>query len=186
MRLDDYLPRYDFNEIHRVTVNASPEKTFIAVKELLPSDLSPLVYWLLNLRGLPSMMAGKASKIKIDEQPFLSQFLERGFLLLEESNSEIVFGVIGQMWKLTGGKDPGIHDRQGFLNFKESDFAKVAANLAVQPHGEQTLLSTETRIAAPDKQTRNKFAFYWRLISFGSGWIRIMWLNGIKRRAERT
>jgi hypothetical protein len=48
------------------------------------------------------------------------------------------------------------------------------------------LLSTETRIWAPDAQTRKKFAFYWRLISLGSGWIRVLWLRAIKRRAERS
>jgi hypothetical protein len=62
----------------------------------------------------------------------------------------------------------------------------VVANLYVQPSGEETLLSTETRIWAPDPQTRKKFAFYWRLISLGSGWIRVLWLRAIKRRAERS
>ena len=67
-----------------------------------------------------------------------------------------------------------------------TDFAKVAANLYVQPSGEETLLSTETRVWAPDPQTRRKFAFYWRVISMGSGWIRVLWLRAVKRRAERS
>lgn len=46
--------------------------------------------------------------------------------------------------------------------------------------------STLTRIWAPDEKTRKKFAIYWRIISLGSGWIRIMWLKAIKRRAEKA
>jgi hypothetical protein len=79
-----------------------------------------------------------------------------------------------------------VTDMQGFQAFNRTGFAKVAANLFIQPDGEKTLLSTETRIWVPDRETRKKFAFYWRLISFGSGWIRVMWLKAIKRRAERS
>ncbi len=185
MKIDDYLPRYDFNEIHHVTVNATPEKTIAAVKELLPSELSPVVFWMLNLRSLPARLTGNAAQSMSNEQPFLAQLLENGFLLLSDDGSELVFGLIGQFWKLAGSQEPGVRDPQGFLDFNKSDFAKVAANLAVEQRGNQTFLSTETRIAAPDRQTLRKFAFYWRVISFGSGWIRVMWLNGIKRKAER-
>jgi hypothetical protein len=79
-----------------------------------------------------------------------------------------------------------VTDAQGFRAFDRTDFAKVAANLLVQPSGEGSLLSTETRIWAPDPQTRRKFARYWRLISMGSGWIRLLWLHAIRRRAERV
>ena len=185
MRIDELLPQYDFNEVHEITVNASTQATFAAVKELLPSDLSPLVFLMLNVRELPAILTGKAKNFKVGEKPFLSQLYEEGFIPLDETSDEIVFGLVGQFWKLTGGEEPsGVTDAQGFKTFNRTGFAKVAANLYVQPLGEQSLLSTETRIWAPDPQTRKKFAFYWRLISFGSGWIRVMWLKAIKRRAE--
>jgi hypothetical protein len=185
MRIDELLPRYDFNEIHKVTVNASPRETFTAMKELLPSELSPLVFVMLNLRELPGIITGRARQIKAEQKPFLTQLYEGGFIPLEETNDEIVFGLVGQFWKLAGGEEPsGVTDAPGFLTFDRTDFAKVAANLYVQQSGDRTSLSTETRIWAPDPQTRKKFAFYWRLISLGSGWIRVLWLRAIKHRAE--
>jgi hypothetical protein len=185
MKIDEFLPTYDFNEVHTVTVGAPLEKTFAAVKELLPSELSPLVYLMLNLRELPGMLMGKSALAKAGSKPFLPQLYEEGFIPLAEVDGEIVFGLIGQFWKLTGGESVTVSDARGFKDFNRSGFAKVAANLAVCPIGDRTILSTETRISAPDEGTRKKFAFYWRVISFGSGWIRLMWLNAINRRAER-
>jgi len=186
MRIDHYLPNYDFNEVHRVTVNASFQVTFLALKELLPSELSPLVFLMLNLRELPAIISSKAKRFIMEEKPFLNQLYEGGFIPIEETQDEIVFGLIGQFWKLTGGEQSsGVTDTQGFLEFNQTDFAKVAANLYVQAIDGKTQLSTETRIWAPDPETLKKFAIYWRLISFGSGWIRILWLKAIQRRAER-
>ena len=187
MKLDEFLPQYDFTEIHKVKVKASPQAAFSAMKELLPSELSPLVFFMLNLREVPAILTGKARRIQAEQKPFLNHLYESGFIPLEETDDEIVFGLVGQFWKLTGGEEPsGVTNSRQFQAFDRTDFAKVAANLYVQPSGEETLLSTETRVWAPDPQTRRKFAFYWRVISMGSGWIRVLWLRAIKRRAERS
>ena len=87
-------------------------------------------------------------------KPFLDQMYEGGFLpLAEEANSEIVFGMIGQPWKLTGGEEPDIPNPQAFLDFDDPAFAKVAANLFVTVDGEgRTHCSTETRIHVPDPE----------------------------------
>jgi hypothetical protein len=186
MKIDEFLPRYDFNEVHQVTVDASPGETFAAVKDLLPSDLSPLVYLMLNLRDLPAKLVGKTAQARAGDKTFLAQLYDEGFIpLAEVKDKEIVFGLIGQFWKLTGGEGVKVTDPGAFIDFDSGAYAKVAANLLVQPAGKQTTLSTETRIWAPDEAVRKKFAFYWRLISLGSGWIRVMWLKAIKRRAER-
>jgi len=188
MKIDEYLLQYDFNEIHRVMVRAAPPATFAAMRDLLPSELSPLIFLMLNLRELPAIVTGKARRIPAAQKPFLHQLYDGGFIPLEETNDEIVFGLIGQFWKLAGGEEPsGVKNSQQFQSFHRTDFAKVAANLHVQPEGNGTMLSTETRIWwAPDAETRKKFAFYWRLISMGSGWIRVLWLHAIRRRAERS
>jgi hypothetical protein len=75
-------------------------------------------------------------------------------------------------------------EAEAFRTFQQTDFAKVAANLLVQEIGDEALLSTETRIWAPDEATRGKFAAYWKLISMGSGWIRVLWLKAIRHKAE--
>lgn len=190
MKLDEFLPKYNFHEVHTVTVNAPLEKTHAAAKDLLPSELSPLVGLLFSIRALPARLTGKPAQImtlpKKSAKPFLAQLFDEGFILLAESNQEIVFGLIGQFWKLTEDTIVKVTDPQAFLDFDRTDYVKAAANLAIQAVGDKSILSTETRVWAPDERTRKKFAIYWRIIELGSGWIRMMWLNAIKRRAEKV
>lgn len=188
MLLDKYLPAYDFNEVHMVTIRTSPEKAFAAIKELKSTELSPLVYWLMSIRELPARLTGKLSPQIRSNQPFLEELFEGGFIRLDEApNQEIVFGLIGQFWQLTGGKSPQIASPQEFLDFDQSDYAKVAANLSVSDLGDGTVrCTTETRIQATHPATLKKFALYWRIISLGSGFIRILWLKAIQHKAERS
>lgn len=185
--LEEFLPTYEFNEVHTVTIKAPTEQVFRAIKELTPAELSPLIFWMLNLRNLPEKLLGRQNSEIKNPGPFLDQLYEGGFIPLGElANREVVFGLIGQFWKLTGGNEPQISNPQEFLSFDDPAYAKVAANLLVsQSNGnEQTCCSTETRIHVPYPDTRRKFALYWRLISLGSGWIRVLWLRAIKRKAE--
>ncbi len=187
MLLDQYLPVYEFNELHSVAVHAPPEKVFSAMKSLTPAELSPWIFWLLGIRNLPATIMGKDSPHTTSQKPFLEQLYEGGFIALaEEPTREIVFGLIGQFWKPVGGDGPKVASAQEFLAFDHPDFAKVGANLAVtEVDAGHVRCSTETRIHASDPRTCRKFAFYWRLISMGSGFIRILWLRAIKRKAER-
>jgi hypothetical protein len=187
MLLDKYLPAYDFNEVHVVTIQASPERVFAAIKNLMPSELSPWVRWLLSLRGLPARLVGKPAQQAWADRSFLEQLYEADFIsLAEEPDREVVFGMIGQFWKLIGGERPQVASPQEFLIFEHPDYAKVGANLAViDLENGSSRCSTETRIHATNPSTRKKFAFYWRLISMGSGFIRVLWLKDIKHKAER-
>ncbi len=187
MLLDKYLPVYEFSEIHSITVHASPGQVFAALKELTQAELSPGVFWLLSIRNLPAKLIGKHTPQAAGDKPFLEQLYENDFIpLAEEPHREIVFGLVGQFWKLTGGESPEVTSPQEFLAFEHPDFAKVGANLAVAGMEDGTTrCTTETRIHAPGPQARRKFAFYWRLISMGSGFIRLLWLRAIKRKAER-
>jgi hypothetical protein len=187
MLLDKYLPTFQFNGIHRVTVRASPETTFAAIKQLTPSELSPLVNMMLNLRSLPARLSGERSMELKGEKSMLDVMYAGGFIPLEESSDEIVFGLIGQFWKLKPDAEPTISSPQEYLAYDDPASAKVAANLKVTPDSNgYVICSTETRTHVSDPSTRKKFAFYWRLISLGSGWIRILWLHAIKHRAERA
>jgi hypothetical protein len=49
MQLDKFLPTYEFNEIHTVTVNAAPERVFTSIKELTAAELSPLIFWMMDI-----------------------------------------------------------------------------------------------------------------------------------------
>ena len=84
MLLDQYVPDYEFNEVRSVIVQAAPEKVFAAIKNLTPSELSPMVYWLLSIRDIPARITGKYIRQAKGDQPFLEQLFENNFIRLAE------------------------------------------------------------------------------------------------------
>jgi hypothetical protein len=187
MLLDEFLPTYEFREFHTVTVHAPPDRVFAAIHDMRAGELSPLVNLLLSIRALPGRLLRRTGPHLVDNQPFLQQLFASGFIPLgETADREVAFGLIGQFWKLTGGDSPPIASPDQYRAFDDPQYAKVAANLLISAvSGPGTMrLSTETRIHVFDPKTRRRFGFYWRLISLGSGFIRVLWLKAIKRRAE--
>lgn len=105
-------------------------------------------------------------------------------LLDEKPNEEIVIGIIGKFWQLTGNIQ---HiSPEHFVEFEERGFAKAAWNFFLKPEGvNKTLLTTETRIHCSDESSRRKFKRYWAFIGPFSGIIRKEMLRIIKRDAEK-
>jgi len=190
MLLDDYMPHYQFNEVHSLRVHAPIERVYRAFQELTAGELSPLVGVMLALRDLPARISSQG-KQGIQETPsatpFLAQMQENGFLILaEKPPEEIVFGLIGQFWKLDGGAEVKLTHPEEFTRFNKPDFAKTAANfLLVQESDGSVRVSTETRVETPTPEVHRKFGLYWRVIALGSGLIRVLWLQAVKRRAEK-
>jgi hypothetical protein len=188
MLLDSFLPVYEFNEIHTTTIHASPERVFRSLKELTFAELSPVVSALFAIRALPARLTGKGNPFATEARPFLEELLDNDFVLLaEEPNHELVFGLVGQFWKLSADGGLKLADAQAFFAFDDPDYAKAVANFYLDENAGngRIKISTETRIHVPDPATRKKFAAYWRVIYPGSALIRMMWLKAIKRRAER-
>jgi hypothetical protein len=187
MRLDKFLPSHEFREIHKVTVEAPPERVFAALKELTIAELSPLIFLLTGIRALPARMLKQPAPSTLREGLFLEQLYQGGFIpLAEEPNREIVFGLVGQFWKPSGGIQSNVPDAAAFLAFNGPDFAKAVTNLAVSvDRSGRTHCTTETRVHVPGRVARRKFAFYWQIILPGSALIRVLWLRAIKRKAEK-
>jgi|WetSurMetagenome_2_1015567.scaffolds.fasta_scaffold67224_1 hypothetical protein len=186
MHLDKFMPDYEFHEIHTVTIQASPQRVFSAIKELTGADISPLVSLLMQVRNLPGRLTKRADFGSFQNGTFLEQMFKNGFIpLAEQPGREIVFGLVGQFWKPVLEKVPAIAGPQAFLAFDDPAYARVAANLFVDEVDGGVRCSTETRIHASDPSTRRKFALYWRIISMGSAVIRVLWLRAIKRKAEK-
>lgn len=105
-------------------------------------------------------------------------------LLDEKPNEEIVIGVVGKFWKLTGNIQSVSTER--FVEFNEKGFAKAAWNFSLRSDGaDKTTLTTETRIRCMDDASRRKFKQYWTFIGPFSGIIRKEMLRIIKRDAEK-
>lgn len=192
MLLEDFMPMYDFNEVHAIVISATPNRIFRAIREVTPQEVQ-LIQTLFKIRSLPALIMGKGKTMfhgttMFTNEPLLDQFLKYGFSMLNENpDLEMVFGHIGQSWKFQGAQPYEISDTQDFLNFDRPDYLKIAMNFHVDTYSNigETKLSTETRIIATDSAARKKFAIYWRFIYPGSALIRRMWLRAIKRRAKQ-
>jgi hypothetical protein len=187
MELDRFLPAYHFNEVHSIEVQASASTIFRSIKEMTPAELSPVFRLLFWIRALPARLIGKSGMGFALTQPLLKQ-MEGDFIFLADiPDREIVFGMIGQAWKLTDGQVVRLTKPQEFVQFERPDYAKVAANFYISEskHSGCFEVSTESRIYVADPAARKKFARYWFVIYLGSSYIRTLMLQAIKRRAER-
>ena len=173
--LDTVLPEFQFNERHRVWINASPDAALAAAREVSLGDL-PLARFLMRVRGMRTSVHGS----------LWSQMLAGGFVELGEvPGREVVIGMIGQMWKLSSGRSPKVAGAVEFSAFDQPGYAKAVMSLEAHQVDRRCELVTETRVFATDAQAQRAFSRYWLVIRPGSGIIRRVWLRAAKRRAER-
>jgi hypothetical protein len=104
-------------------------------------------------------------------------------LIDEKPGEEFVLGIMGRFWRLTGGLVPAGAER--LRQLPGPGVAQGIWNFRVDPSGEGSLLSTETRVRCGDEATRISFLRYWRVIRPASGLIRISMLRQVRRSAER-
>ena len=170
MLIDDFLPNYDYIETHDIKIRASAANVFNAVNEI---DLceSPIIRGLFFLRGLPN------AKLK------LSDLRKSRFEILgERENEELLLGLAGKFWTL-GGKLQKINSGN-FREFDEKGFAKAVWNFSIDGDGDETRLTTETRVRCLDEASRRSFGFYWTFIQPFSGLIRREMLRIVKKESE--
>jgi hypothetical protein len=175
--LDEYLPAYDVHEVHSTTVAADADAVLAAARELTAREV-PLLVFLMALRAGP-----RVRRLSL-HRTLLSQFERSGFVVLNDGPDGLAYGGVGRFWRPSGGLRRV--DRSGFAAFAEPGYAKAAFDFRVRQQGDRALLTTETRVVATDASAKRSFRCYWRLISPGSGAIRIAWLRAIRKRAERT
>lgn len=171
MLIDDYLPGFDFNEKHDILVESGPEAVYTAAWEVNFGD-SILIKWLLRLRGMSpenfSLRAIERSKFR---------------LLAEIPKNELVLGLIGRPWTLSGDLQD-IETPEAFVKFETPGFMKAAWNFALMEEDSGARLTTETRVKCLDNTSRIRFGYYWMVIQPFSGLLRMEMLRLIKKRAE--
>jgi hypothetical protein len=191
MLLDDWMPSWDFRERHRITIGADRGRVYQA---LLETDIArlPLVRLLMGFRTVPALIASPRATLARLRRPeaaralTLRTVLGRDFALLAEQRStEIVMGLTGRFWTLSGSLVPT--DPATFRDQAPAGTARAAWNfhLADGP-ARSSVLSTETRIRCADEESRRAFGRYWRLVRWGSGLIRRAILQAVRRKAERA
>ncbi|NNC75504.1 MAG: hypothetical protein HKN93_08350 [Acidimicrobiia bacterium] len=157
MRIDEFLPESDATHSYEIRIEAPPTAVRRALLEVnLADDL--VVRTLLRLRGLPRRATTWAG---------LEQL---GFIRLANEPDELLLGIIGRFWTLTGHLVAV--DADGFREHKDPGYAKAAWNFTILPDGNGTRLGTETRVLCSDEASRVRFRRYWKVVGPFSGLIR--------------
>ena len=181
--LDRFLPEYHHNEVHETIISASPEAVRRAVREVKGREIA-LARLLFGIRMLPGRLLGRRTPERDSEKTLLDSALAMGFILLSESPDEIVLGVIGQFWKLTG-EIVRLSGPEEFLAFSREGYAKGAVDFTLEELADgRVLLRTETRVLPLGPKAARRFGLYWTVVQPGSALLRRTWLQAIRRRAE--
>ncbi len=179
--IDEFLPNYDFTEFHEIQIQAPAE---IVYQKVLHLDLnsSEIIGNLFKLRQLPALFSSK--KRHQEKLGLTFEGLEKfGFILLGKNpGEEILLGLVGRFWTRSGGIRR--LDGDSFRKFTEPGFAKTVWNFYLSEKENQTVLSTETRIACMDDRSRRNFKIYWTFIRPFSGIIRQEILKVVRRETE--
>lgn len=182
LRIDEFMPVFQFDEIHSMRVAATPTRVYQAMKAVTPDEIAlfKILTW-MRQAGQPSAEGVLEAP---GSQPLLGAALQSSFVLLaDEPNREVVLGT-AVIVPSGFSTDPDSF-RNGFKQFRAPGFALAAMNFLIEPSGTNaSIISTETRVYATDLPTQKRFSAYWRVIYPGSSLIRRMWLRAIQRRAE--
>jgi len=161
--IDEFLPEWDFHEVHRITIGAPHDVVMRAAMEVTWSDV-PLAELLMKLTR--------------NDMTTYRRILGDIKQLLGKDEREIVFGGIGSP---EGTPELGEPGSAAFRAFDEPGCRKTVMNVRYAGG----VLSTETRVKATDEKTRHDFRVYWLFIRYGSGFIRRAVLSAIRRRVRR-
>lgn len=160
--IQHHLPEPRNVELARVTVNAPPERAWLAARHFDVAAV-PWIRWLFRLRTVPDRLRGGAPPegggLGIDaivDGP-------SGFMLLEErAGREVVVGAVGRFWHLEipfATVAPA-----AFARFDEPGWGKVAWSIGVEPFGGGSQIVLELRTTATDDESWKKLARYYHLI----------------------
>lgn len=185
MVIDDLMPDYDASEFHEIRVDASADRTYQAI---LAADFAnnSIVRVLLAIRALPARLFGVSSARSFSGKLTLESAKRFGFFTLAENPpTEIVIGLQGKFWTVSGGTECAT--REALNEPIAQRTARAIWNFSIQQTSESSCtLATETRVQCADAHSRRRFRVYWLFVRPGSGLIRRMMLRTIRDLAERA
>ncbi len=179
--LDRFMPSYEIAERHHISVAAPPEIAFAAACDV---DLqrSTIVRGIFRAREL--VLGSRPDSV--DRPRGLLAFTKSlGWgVLAEVPDREVVMGAVTRPWEANPTFQTIRPDQ--FATFDEPHFVKIVWTLRVDATGaRESVVHTETRVAATDSTAREQFRPYWALASPGILLIRRIALGLVKAEAER-
>lgn len=175
------MPVYDVSATYSMRIAASPARVW---EEVMHADFSqmPLARRLMALRTLgrkKPQTADKTHTLAAMAESDAGRFKEIGRV----PGQEIALAIIGKFWRPDA---PILRDWKPdeFATLAPAGYGKAAWNFRLVSDGDQTLVSTETRVLCHGRFERILFRCYWTLIGFFSGLIRKEMLQMIKSNSE--
>lgn len=147
MKIEKSMPRFDVMACYETTVRAPVERAYAVARHLDMRESTAI-----RLRGMPTPSLT------------LDGMLDTSFILLaDDVGREIVLGLVGRFWTLTGYLESV--DSNGFAAFHQAGIAKAVVNIAFSPLSETNCqVTTQTQVVCCDVTSRHRFRFYWMLI----------------------
>jgi hypothetical protein len=176
------IPQPHFSEAHSVFVAGNVERAVAAARSVAVGEIRSMrPLW--TLWALPATLLGSRSFRVRKDRTIWDTALAGGFVPLLERHEGVVLGHIGQHWRPSGGERPAFDGWSGFTSFDRPGFCRVAVSLEARPEEDGVRLTTETRVAATDDESRRRFRRYWAVVRPFSGLIRRGWLRAAARQA---
>lgn len=166
--IDQYLPEYNYHEIHQVQVNGRCEDVYHTAMHLDLSQ-SKIIKYLFLLRGLPFSQS-RLSEITRDMK----------FTLMEENHfTEFIYG----FW--VKSEVEWVDDKNEFIHGGSAYRGKAVWNFRFVKTGENSCkVITETRVKCQTKKAKFFFSIYWFFVKPFSGLIRKKMLQLIQKNAS--
>jgi hypothetical protein len=187
-KIDELLPDYAFNEFHEVHINNSPEKVKQTLQVTGVKDI-PAAHLLMKIRGIADddldMSDRAANNIACPDT-----FSTPDFNFFRVAPDEYITVMVLKSSIITNKSSipapPEILSLEQFMAFNKPGYVKVAVNFRfISSDNNETILTTETRNKGITHKDNRTFGRYWRIIYPGSAIIRRVWLDTIKKRAEK-
>jgi hypothetical protein len=186
--IDALLPDYSFNEFHEVQIKASIEIVKQTLQVTGVKDI-PVAHLLMKIRGIADEdidLSDKAANNKAGSDTFPTP--DFNFFVVDPA--EFITVMIIKSAFITNNSDkpapPEIATLDQFVSFNDPGYVKVAVNFRFLSAGNgETLLTTETRVQGITHHDSCIFGRYWRIIYPGSAIIRRVWLDTIKKKAQK-
>ena len=179
MNLDDVVPVAD-HVTHQARVIEAPRQIVWEELHRLKLRSLPVSLVLSAVRAVPVLLTGRwrggLDQTFLDIVPIP--------VLSSEPATAVVFGGVLQAWRLTGGEAPPELDADGVRDFAEPGWVKIGMEFRLTSAVGGTHLSSETRVAATDPETRRRFNRYWFVVGPGSSTIRWEVLAAVAVKAE--
>ena len=188
--IDDWLPSWQFDEVHHIHSAAAPGGLLDAAAAYDPAH-DRWITTALALREAPGRLAAVLGLQSLlgtpgapgapdDRRRFgLGDFVALG----REGDRALAYGLAGRFWEPGYGLQP-LADAQAFRDFAAPGSAKPLLGFVARRGGNSTRLTTLTRVACTDDEARRRLAAYWALIRPVSGLIRQRILADIRSAAE--